>query len=67
MTPKERARFNRFCLVTILGSLVVIAGGIGAIRAIYANEFLAQQGWTALSLLGSAVVFFAWRRFSNSN
>jgi hypothetical protein len=67
MTPEQRARFRGFCLVAILGSLVVIAGSIGAVRAIHANQFLAQQGWTALSLLGVAIVFFSWRRFSKSD
>jgi hypothetical protein len=67
MTPERRAKFTRFCLVAIVGSLVAVVGSVGAIRAIYANEFLVQQGWTALSLLGGAIVFFAWRRFSKSN
>jgi hypothetical protein len=67
MTPDQRARFYRFCLVAILGSLVVIASSIEAIRAIYDNEFLAQQGWMALSLFGVAIVFFGWWRFAKSN
>jgi len=67
MTPEQRTRFHRFCLVAIFGSLMAIAGSIGAIRAIDADEFWAQQGWIALLLVGGAIVIFAWRRFANSN
>jgi hypothetical protein len=67
MTPEQRARFHRFCWIAILGSLVVIAGSIEAVRAIYANDFWAQQGWMMLSFFGGAIVFLAWRRFSRTD
>jgi hypothetical protein len=51
----------------ILGSLVVMAGSIGAIRAIYADDFLAQQGWIASMALGCKPVVWGFRRGSKSN
>jgi hypothetical protein len=51
----------------ILGALVVIAAGIGGIRATEANEFWLQQGCIVLMLLGTAFVIYAWRQHSKSN
>jgi hypothetical protein len=51
----------------IFGGLVVNIAGIGAIRAVYANELWVQQGWIVLMLLGAAFVVYAWRQYSKSN
>jgi hypothetical protein len=51
----------------ILGSLVVIAGSIGAIRAVYADDFWSQQGWILLMALGFILVVWGFRRGSKSN
>jgi len=51
----------------IIGSLVVIAAGIGGIRATEANEFWLQQGYIVLMLLGTGFVIYAWRQYSKSN
>ena len=61
MTPLRRMAWQM-----ILGALVVIAAGIGGIRATEANEFWLQQGCIVLMLLGTAFVIYAWRQYSKS-
>jgi len=58
---------KRFFWRTILSSLVVMAGSIGGIRAVYAGDFWAQQGWIVLTLLGGIAAIWGWWRYKKSN
>jgi uncharacterized membrane protein HdeD (DUF308 family) len=59
--------FKRMIWRTILGSLIVIGGCVGYIRALNAQDFWARQGWLVLVVLGGLLTFSGTRRGSKSN
>ena len=59
--------FKRMIWRMILGSLAVIAGGIGGIRAVYVHDFWAQQGWIVLMALGAILAISGVRRGSKKS